>query len=65
MRQTFVASSNLLDEIIKINLAWCTRDDLVTLLTLGKMEQIEKDHESNKAMAKVMTQLDLLIEMSW
>lgn len=63
MRQTFAAASTLLDEITKINRAWYTRDDLATLLTLGKMkEQHEKDHECDEKMAKIMTQIKLLIK---
>lgn len=39
MRQTFTSTLTLLDEMTKINWAWCTRDDLVIPLTLGKTRE--------------------------
>lgn len=35
VKQTFVRTTELLDEMTKIHKAWYTRDDIVTPLTLG------------------------------
>lgn len=61
MRQTFERSSELLDDMTKINQAWYTWDNMVTPLTLGlTKEKVEKNHKRDENMEKMMTQLNLL-----
>uniref|UniRef100_M1DD25 Integrase core domain containing protein n=1 Tax=Solanum tuberosum TaxID=4113 RepID=M1DD25_SOLTU len=61
MQQPFEIASTILDGITKINRAWYTREDRVSPLSFRMTkEQIEKDQERDKNMAKMMTQMDLL-----
>ncbi|WMV13810.1 hypothetical protein MTR67_007195 [Solanum verrucosum] len=61
MQQLFDIASTILDEMIKINSAWYTREDQVFPLNFGMTkEQIEKNQERDENMAKMMTQMNLL-----
>ncbi|KAK4718119.1 hypothetical protein R3W88_016457 [Solanum pinnatisectum] len=61
MQQPYEVASQLLDCMTKINRVWYTREYQVSPLTFRMTkEQIEKDHERDQNMAKMMTQLDIL-----
>uniref|UniRef100_M1DA31 Retrotransposon gag protein n=1 Tax=Solanum tuberosum TaxID=4113 RepID=M1DA31_SOLTU len=61
MQQPYVIASQLLDDITMINRALYTREDQVSPLTFKlTKEQMEKDQERDKNMAKFMTHLDIL-----
>ncbi|WMV55093.1 hypothetical protein MTR67_048478 [Solanum verrucosum] len=61
MKQPYEVVYQFLDCMTKINKAWYTREDQVSPLTFRMTkEQIEKDQEREKKMAKMMTQLDIL-----
>jgi len=63
MQQPYEVASQLLDGMTKINRAWYTREDQVSPLTFRMTkEQIEKDQERDQNMAKMMTQLDILVK---
>uniref|UniRef100_M1DZZ3 Integrase core domain containing protein n=1 Tax=Solanum tuberosum TaxID=4113 RepID=M1DZZ3_SOLTU len=60
MQQPYIITVQLLDGMTKINRAWYTREDQVSLLTFKlTKEQLEKDQERDQTMAKMMTQLDI------
>jgi len=47
----------------KINRTWYTREDQVSPLTYSMTkEQIEKDQEQDENMAKMMSQMDVLLK---
>ena len=55
MRQSFAVASALLDEMIKINWTWHTREDHVSPLNIGlTKEQMIKNQERDENMAKMM-----------
>ncbi|WMV37892.1 hypothetical protein MTR67_031277 [Solanum verrucosum] len=61
MQHLFDIASTLLDEMTKIDPAWYTRVDQVSPLNFGlTKEEMEKNQERDKNMAKMMTQLTLL-----
>jgi len=63
MQQPYEVASQLLDGMTKINRVWYTREDYVSPLTFRMTkEQIEKDQERDQNIAKMMTQLDLLVK---
>lgn len=62
-KSIFATVSALLDDMTKINQGWYTHDDLISFMPKGpSKEQLAKDHERDKNMAKMMTQLGLLIK---
>ncbi|XP_049406215.1 uncharacterized protein LOC125869833 [Solanum stenotomum] len=62
-QQMFDITSTLLDEMTKINHAWYTRQDQVSLLNFGMTkEQVEKNQELDENMAKMMSQKELLTQ---
>ncbi|KAK4716059.1 hypothetical protein R3W88_014397 [Solanum pinnatisectum] len=61
MQQPYVIATQLWDGMTTINRAWYTCEDQISPLTFKlTKEQIEKDQERDKNMAKIMTQLDIL-----
>ncbi|KAK4723998.1 hypothetical protein R3W88_026777 [Solanum pinnatisectum] len=61
MQQPYVIATQLLVVMTKINRTWYTREDQVSPLTFKlTKEQLEKDHERDQNMAKMMTLLDIL-----
>uniref|UniRef100_M1DTB4 Uncharacterized protein n=1 Tax=Solanum tuberosum TaxID=4113 RepID=M1DTB4_SOLTU len=61
MQQPYVVAAQLLDGMTTINKVWYTREDQVSPLTFKlSKEEIEKDHERDQNMAKIMAQLDIL-----
>jgi len=50
-----------LNDMTKVNRAWHTREHQVDILQVSlSKERVEKDHEIDENMAKMMTQNDLL-----
>jgi len=61
MQQPYEVASLLFDEMTKVNRTWNTREDHVSSLQLSiSKEKIEKEHERDDNMAKMMTQINLL-----
>ncbi|WMV41287.1 hypothetical protein MTR67_034672 [Solanum verrucosum] len=61
MRQPYEVADLLLDDMTKVNRAWHTREDQVPSLHVGqRKEKVEKDHERDENMAKMMTQINFL-----
>lgn len=53
----------LLDDMTKIKRAWYTCDNLISSMPRGpSKEKMKKDQERDENMAKMMTQLDLLMK---
>ncbi|WMV46273.1 hypothetical protein MTR67_039658 [Solanum verrucosum] len=66
MTKPFAVASALLDEMTEIKRASHTREDQMFHLNLGlTKEQLEKNQERDKKMAKITTQMDLLKKHSW
>jgi len=62
VKQPFIAS-RLLDEMTKINQAWYTSEDYMSLPHLGTLkEQEAKNQEHDKSNDKLTAQLELLSE---
>ncbi|KAK4724061.1 hypothetical protein R3W88_026840 [Solanum pinnatisectum] len=63
MQHPYKVASQLLNGMAKINRAWYTREDQVSPLTFRmSKDKIEKDQERDQNMAKIETQLDLLMK---
>uniref|UniRef100_M1DB58 Integrase core domain containing protein n=1 Tax=Solanum tuberosum TaxID=4113 RepID=M1DB58_SOLTU len=61
MQQPYAVAAQLLDGMTTINKVWYTHEDQVYPLTFKlSEEQVEKYHERDQSMAKIMTQLDIL-----
>lgn len=63
MQEPYVIAYQILHDMNNINRAWYTHKDQVYPLTYKlTKEQIEKDQERDQNMAKMITQLDILVK---